>query len=140
MALVLPNEGLTDLLAYMIRTTISGVADWLMVLWTNTSLTPGQSTVYSDLTLATFTGYSAVTVTRGTWTAPTIVSDKAVSTWGTTATLWTNTGSSQTIYGYAMVTASSPVIRLIEKFASPVVLATNGIIGVLPQFTFTTAP
>lgn len=140
MSLVLPNEGLVDQLTYLLKSTISGVADWLLVLWTNSSYTPSQSSVYSDLTLATFTGYSAVTVTRGTWTTPTIISNAAVSTWGTVATQWTNTGSSQTIYGYALVTASSPVIRVVEKFASPVTVATGGIIGVLPRYTFTTAP
>jgi len=139
MALVLPDEGLNDQLSYVIKTTISGVADWLLVLFKN-NLTPTQATVYADLTLATFGGYSAVTLTRGTWTSPTIISDKAVSTWGTTPTFWTVTSGSETIYGYAMVTASSPVIRGIERFASPVAVSAGGILALLPRYTFTTAP
>lgn len=138
-AIVLPDEGLADQLSYIIKTAISGVADWQLMLFQN-NLTPTQTTVFSDLVEATFSGYSRVTVTRATWTSPTIVADKAVSTWGTTGTTWTNAGSTQTIYGYALITASSPVIRVIERFASPVVMATGGIISVLPSYNFTTAP
>lgn len=139
MPIVAPNEGLPALLDYILRDDVDGVADWELILFVN-DITPDQDTEYADLTEATFTGYSSVTVTRGDWTAAVIDSDVAVSTWGAAATTWTNTGSEQTVYGYAMVTATSPVIRLIERFASPVVLATNGILGLLPRVTLGTAP
>lgn len=139
MPIVAPNEGLPALLDYILKDNVDGVADWELILFVN-DITPDQDTEYADLTEATFTGYSSVTVTRGDWTAAEIADDVAVSTWGTSATTWTNTGSEQTVYGYAMVTATSPVIRLIERFASPVVLATNGILGLLPRVTLGTAP
>jgi hypothetical protein len=139
MALVLPNEGLTDLLAYWLGKTVNTFFDWQLVLFKN-SFTPTQATVYADLVLATFTGYSPVTVTKANWTSPVIDTDKAVSTWTTTPTLWTCTAGSETIYGYALVTPSSPKILVVERFASPVPIAPGGIIGVLPRVTFTTAP
>lgn len=139
MALVAPNEGLTDQLDYILRSTISGVANWQLVLFTN-NLTLSQTTVYADLVLATFTGYGAVTLTRSSWVPAYIDSGKAKSTYTTTPVLWTCTGGAQTIYGYAIVTATSPVIRYVEKFASPVALAVGGILGVLPEVTLGTAP
>lgn len=139
MPLVLPNEGLADQLAYIIKTTISGVPDWTLILFSN-NLTPNQATVYADLTLATFGGFSPVTLTRGTWTSPSIVSDEAVSTYDVTPIVWIVTSGPQTIYGYAMVTPSSPVIRAIERFTTPVVVNTGGVLALLPRYTFTTAP
>lgn len=139
MAVVLPNEGLPDLLAYWLGKTVNTFFDWQLVLWKN-SFTPVQSTVYADIVLATFTGYSPVTVVKANWTSPVIDTDKAVSTWNTTPQLWTCTAGSETIYGYALVTPSSPKILAIERFASPVPVAPGGIIGVLPRLTFTTAP
>lgn len=139
MPVVLPNEGLPDLLAYWIGKSVNTFFDWNLVLFKN-ALTPVQATVYADLVLATFTGYSAVPVTKADWTSPVIDTDKAVSTWKTTPTLWTCTAGSETIYGYALVTPSGPKIMAVERFASPVPVAPGGIIGVLPRLTFTTAP
>lgn len=139
MAVVLPNEGLTTLLEYWIGKTVNTFFDWLLVLFKN-NYTPTQASVYADLVLATFTGYSAVTLTKANWTSAVIDTDKAVSTWNTTPQLWTCTAGSETIYGYALVTPSSPKIMAVERFASPVPVAPGGIIGVLPRLTFTTAP
>ena len=139
MPLVLPNEGLPQLLSYWIGKTSNSFADWSMVLFKN-NITPIQATVYADLNVATFTGYSPVPITKPDWTSPVIDTGKAVSTWKTTPTLWTCTSGSETIYGYALVTPSSPVILVVEKFAVSVPIAPGGIIGVLPRITFTTEP
>lgn len=139
MSLVAPNEGLADQLDYILKSTISGVANWTLVLFKN-NLTPNQSTVYADLTLATFGGYSPVTLSRSTWTSAVISADKAVSTYDTTPQIWLVSSGSETIYGYAIVTPSSPVIRYVERFASPIAVSAGGIIGVLPRVTLTTAP
>lgn len=139
MSLVAPNEGLVDQLTYILKSTISGVADWVLILFKNNP-TLTQATVYADLTLATFGGYSPVTLTRGSWVTPTISSGVAVSTYTTTPQVWTVSSGSETIYGYAIVTASSPVIRYVEKFASPVAVAAGGILGVLPRVTLGTSP
>lgn len=139
MSLVAPNEGLVAQLTYILQSTISGVADWNLILFKNNA-TLTQASVYADLTLATFGGYSAVTLTRGSWVTPTIVSGVAVSTYTTTPQIWTVSSGSETIYGYAIVTASSPKIIYVEKFSSPVAVAAGGILGVLPRVTLGTAP
>lgn len=137
MPLVLPNEGLADQLNYIIRQTISGVLPWELQLYSN-DFDPDQGTVLSDLLEATFTGYSGVTMTRSDWTAPVISANKAVSTWGTDPTSWTCTAGGQTIYGYMAVDTALGVLRIVERFATPVVVGVGGIISVLPRYTFTT--
>lgn len=139
MPVVLPNEGLPTLLSYWIRRMSNAASNWKLILFKN-NLTPDQDTVYADIVLADFVGYSPVDMDPTLWTSPVIDMDAAVSTWGTTPTLWTDTSGSQTIYGYALVTPSSPVIMVIEAFGTPIPIAPSGIIGVLPRLTFTTAP
>ena len=134
---VLPNEGLPDLLDYMIRATISGVLDWELMLFVN-DIVPDQDTVYADLVEASLTGYSRVTLSRGTWTSPVIVSNRAVSTYGTTPISWSITGGSETVYGHALVTPSSPVIRFVERWTTPVAVSPPGVLAVLPRITQTT--
>jgi len=134
---VLPNEGLPALLDYMIRATISGVVDWELMLWTN-DITPDQGTVYADLTEATFTGYSRPTITRGTWTAPAVSADHAVSTYDSVPISWSCSAGSETVYGYALVTVTSPVIRFVERFAVPAVMSPGAVLAVLPRLTLTT--
>ena len=137
--IVLPNEGLADQLAYIIKSTISGVADWELMLWIN-DIEPDQDTVYADLTEATFDGYGRVTLVRSDWTSPTIIADQAVSTYTTTPQVWIVGSGPQTVYGYAVVTPSSPVIRIIERFEPPPTVDVGGIVAVLPKYRFTTMP
>lgn len=137
MPLVLPNEGLVDQLAYMVKEPISGVLPWQLRLWSN-NLTPGQATVLADLTECTFTGYSRVTMTRSSWQNFEVITNRARAQWGSSATSWTCTGSPQTVYGYAMVDTALGVIRGVERFDTPQVLATGGVLSVLPRYSYTT--
>lgn len=137
--IVLPNEGLADQLAYIVKATISGVDPWQIMLFQN-DITPDQDTVYADLTEATFDGYSRYTLTRSEWQSPTIVADKAVSTYGTVPLVWIAASAGETIYGYALVTQTSPVIRAIQRFGSPPTLAVDGILAVFPTYRYTTMP
>lgn len=139
MPIVLPNEGLVDLLTYMIKSTISGVGNWELRLFQN-NYTPIQSSILSNFTVATFTGYSAVTLTRGNWTTPTIISDHAVSTYTTSPQVWTCGATGNTIYGYYMVDTTAGVVRGAERFASSVVLTDGGVLALLPRLTLTTEP
>ena len=139
MPIVLPNEGLPSLLAWMLRDDTSALPSNTLVLFAN-DLTPDQDTVYADLTLATFTGYSPVTIDRASWTSPVIDADHAVSTWNTTPIVWLVSGGSETIYGYAVVTPTSPIILWCERFATPIPVTAGGALALLPRFTLTTEP
>ncbi len=136
--LVAPNEGLDDQLAYILKAPISGVISWVLMLWLNADLFPTTQTVYADLTEASFTGYSRVTVDRAQWTDPVLQGNAAVSTWGTTPTQWVATGTPQTLYGWAMVTQLSPVIRYVQRFPIPITAADGVPVGVLPRVTLST--
>lgn len=137
MPIVLPNEGLINLLTWMIKSPISGLLDWQLMLFTN-DLHPDQDTVYSDLVEATFYGYSRVPIQRMYWTVPTIIDDRAVSTYTETPQTWTVLGGTETIYGYAMVTPTSPLIEVIERLVEPIPFTTGGVFELLPRLTLTT--
>jgi len=139
MPLILPNEGLPDQLGYILRAPISGVVPWELRLWTN-DLVPEQATILSELVWATFPGYFPVTMDRNAWTVPVVEDDVAVSTWGGLPVMWTNGGTAQTVYGYAAVDVLVGVLRIVERFADPVAVESGGQIGVLPRYTFGTAP
>jgi hypothetical protein len=139
MPLVLPDQGLPDLLDWMIRHTGGDPPDLVFTLWTN-NITPDQATVLTDLTRASFPGFFEVNLTRSGWTAPAIASDHAVSTWGTVPTSWTLATGTVTIYGWAAYNFAAARLVIVERFDTPRVLNAGDTIGVLPQFTLTTAP
>ncbi len=131
--IVIPNEGKTFLLDYITQKVVNNYTDWQLMLWTNASLSPSGTTVYANLTEATFPGYARVVLTHSLWGAATIVSNQAVSVWGGTQPIWTNGGSAQPIFGYAYVTTSSPKIMLIQKYDTPVPMDPGGILTMVPQ-------
>jgi hypothetical protein len=63
------------------------------------------ATVWSDLTEAVWTGYARVVA--GTWGAPTIVSNVAVSTPTAQPTFTNTSGSSQNFYGWFLYDSSA---------------------------------
>jgi hypothetical protein len=138
--IVCPNEGLADQLDYILSAPIPGVAAWVLVLYTTADLVPGQYTVWADVAEATFSGYSRRILDRSTWTASTIIMSQAVSTYGATPCRWVNTGSPQTITGWAIITPVASVIRYIQPLPAPLVLDTGDPIEVLPQVALTTLP
>jgi len=138
-AIVLPNEGLPTLLEFWTGKTVNTFSNWNLVLFKN-NYTPIQTTVYADLILATFGGYSPVVVDKSMWTTPTMVGNKATTTYTLNPTLWTVTSGSETIYGAALVTPSSPRIMCVERWVTPVPVAIGGLLGYLPRLTFTTDP
>ena len=137
MPLVAPNEGLTLLIGVLFRDAAPPALDWQLMLWVN-DYTPVQATVLADLTLATFTGYSNVGLTRGTWTAPVLVGNKSMVQYDTVPITWIATGGYETVYGYAIYDPTEDVVLIAERFAEPVDLTAFPTIGVLPRVTLTT--
>jgi hypothetical protein len=87
-----------------------------------TNVTPAEGDTTGSYTEADFTGYTTggVVLTSSqsgsTWSVPTTSSGTTSSTYGTTLT-WSPT-SSQTIYGYLVVGATSGILWWSELFAS----------------------
>lgn len=138
MPLVAPNEGLADMLDFILSADIEGVLPWQLMLWTNDDLEPAQDTVFDDLDEAQFYGYSRWSLDRSEWLAAVIEDDAAVSTYTEEPLTWTPNGSGATIYGYALVTPIDSVIRFIEAFDEPIDVVPEVEIGVLPRVTLTT--
>jgi hypothetical protein len=85
-----------------------------------TNVTPAESDTAASYTVADFTGYSDKTLTStqsgGTWGVPSTSTGTTSSTYGTTLS-W-SPSSSQTVYGYYVVGATSTVLWWAELFAS----------------------
>lgn len=132
--LILPNEGKPDLLAYMIKQTISGVNPWSLRLFQN-DLTPDANSVEASFEEADWDGYAAVTMERALWTEPTIDNDTAKSTWKTTPTVWTNEDEEEvTVYGCYYTDDDAGVVRGAFRFDTPAVIPVGLQLSVLPAF------
>lgn len=137
MALVAPNDGLPYLLALLMKDAAVPVLDWQLALYSN-NYTPTQASVIGNFTVATFTGASIVGLSRGTWQAPALSTNKALIQYGTTPIVWTATGAYQTIYGYFVFELGANKVLIAERFATAVDLNLYPVVGVLPRVTLTT--
>lgn len=131
-ALKVPAVGENVLLDWAIMDAAPG--NLLLRLYKN-DITPGDSDTAATYTEADFTSYTEKSLTRAGWSAVTQVSNKASITFGTAQT-WTNTGASQTVYGYYVVTdEGTPVLVWAERFDSPRTLGTSDTLSVTPVLT-----
>jgi len=139
-AMLIPNEGeiqlLTDLLAG------GTLENWTLKLYSSNT-TPAETDTAATYTEATFTGYSAKTLTRtlsgSTWSTPATNSTNTVnseaadakSSYGASAQSWSAT-SAQTIYGYFIVGATSTKLIAAEKFGSSIGLVNPSTLTLQP--------
>lgn len=86
--------------------------------------TPVEASVADDFTEMSTQGYAAKELTGSSWTvtpgAPTLA-EYAEQTW-----TFDGTGGATTVYGYYIVQATSGVVMLAERFASPPTIVNNG--------------
>lgn len=139
MPLILPNIGLPTLLDILLRKSVGGLAPWELFVWSN-DLIPDANTVYDSLVLATFTGYSPITLVRNNWLAAFLDGDKAVSTYTSDAQTWVCTAGPQTVYGYGVRDFGDSTLYICERFSTPQDVLVGGTLGVLPRFTLRTDP
>lgn len=133
MALLVPDVGevalLTDLL--------DNGENWTLKLY-KTDVTPAESDTAASYTVADFTDYANKTLTRnvgaGNWGTPATNAGTTSSTYNSgTPQSWTNGGSSQTIYGYYVVGATSTTLLFAEKFATARTLASSDSLELTPR-------
>lgn len=133
MALIAANEGELTLLGWMLRDT--SVTDGVHVhLYTN-DYTPLATSTVASFTEATFTGYADVTLSRATWGAPSTVSGKASSTYGTDPTFTCSGGASQTCYGYYVTTVDDATLLWAERFDTSRTIASGETLTVVVKAT-----
>lgn len=131
MSLIVPDVG--ELIVMKTLKNGTGLGNWYCMLFQN-NYTPVATTVYADLTEATYTGYLAQLQNFGT---PTEVSGKAKMV-GTAPLNFvvTVTGSPVTVYGYFIGDALTGEVVYAERFSSPQVMQNAGdTIGITLSFT-----
>lgn len=125
MALVTPNEGQLELLSLMLIDTGLTTYDYLVDLYQN-NYTPNQGSSAVNFTIANFTGYVQKSFLRSGWTAPTTVSNQAVTTYSGNPLSWVCGATTNTIYGYLVRSSVSGAVLFAEDFGSGIVL-NNGL-------------
>jgi len=135
MALVVPDLGEIELLTKLLINT-ADTEDYILRLYKN-NYTPIAATVIGSFTEADFTNYAEKTIARSDWAAPSTVSNKAESS--VTTQSWTCGATTNTIYGYYVVGATSGVCLWAEKFATERVLADGDILNLTPKFNLSSA-
>jgi len=131
MALVVSNAGELLLLEWLLKST-STPENLTLKLYSN-NYTPLATSTAANFTECTFTDYAAKTLSRASWTAPaTNGSGKGETTYAEQE--WT-AGSSQTIYGYYVVGATSGTLIWAQLFPTPRTPASGDTVVVTPKFT-----
>lgn len=142
--MVIPHEGEVQLLKDLLAG--GSLENWTLKLFSN-NISPSETDSSATYTEATFTGYSAKTLTRSisgtTWATPStsgggvLESGDAYSAYGSAAQSWSAT-SAQTIYGYFIIGATSGKVIAAEKFATAVSLINPSTITVQPSLELAT--
>jgi hypothetical protein len=113
--------------------------DYYLRLFTNdveSGLTAGQKEALTeaDFTEASFTGYSAKTLTGGAWTSAS--GAPASASYTTQAFVSTVSQAAQTLYGYHVTRASTGRLAWYEYFGTPVSISgADEFVTVAPRFT-----
>ena len=143
MSMVIPHEGEIVLLNNLLAG--GALENWTLKLFSN-NVTPALTDTSATYTVASFTGYADKTLTRtqsgSTWaaaagTGSVLEASDAYSAYGASAQSWSAT-SSQTIYGYYILGATSGKVIAAEKFASAVNLINPSTITVQPSLELAT--
>jgi hypothetical protein len=115
MNMVMPNEGKLKYQYWALCTNGSDLEDFVVDLFVSNT-TVGNSSTAADFTIASFTGYAQVAVTRASLSAPAITSNVAYTSKSTPPSFTCTGGSSQTAYGWIMRGATSGKIIFGQNF------------------------
>lgn len=134
MPIVVPNAGELELLDKMLKDALTTDENVILKLNKN-DYTVTQSSVSTDFTATTFTGYAAQTLTRANWAAATTNgSNKAEATYSNTLS-WTCGATGDTVFGYWIEGATSGTTLWAERFATSRTLADGDVLNLTPKFT-----
>jgi len=131
MALIVPDLGEQELLDKAIKDALSVDEGYSLRLYKAVSPALGESTVTANFTVADFTGYANVALTRSGAAAAQTSAGTTFTTWAQQE--WTNTGASQTVLGYYVVAATSGVTLWAEAFAVARTLETGDKLQLTPR-------
>ncbi|WP_165072117.1 hypothetical protein [Paludisphaera rhizosphaerae] len=137
--IITPNEGELQLLSDLL--TGGTLENWSLRLFTN-AVTVTEASTLTDFTIATFTGYTSATLTRGSWGTP--ASGTPSGSWSAEASVaeasyaeqtFTNSSASPVaIKGYIIVGATSgKVIRACRFETDQTINASGGTLKITPK-------
>ena len=127
MSLIVPNSG--EILLHTFALTHE---DLTLKLYKN-DYTPTATSVVGNFTEADFTGYSAATLDKDDWTIVTDGNSKASAT--NDAQSWT-AASTQTVYGYYVLsTSSATTVLWAERFGVARALTSGDQLTITPTIT-----
>lgn len=131
--IVVPDVGEVFLLRRMLYED-ADAENWTLKLFSN-NVTPAEADTAGSYTEATFTNYVSKTITSSqsgsTWAVPTTSSGTTSATYNT-AFSW-SAGSSQTIYGYFVVGATSGTLIYAEAFGAGKPLVSGDTLNITPR-------
>jgi len=114
-AIVIPNEGKLLLLYWSLVTDGSDLEDFVLDLYQN-DYTPVDGSTGTDFTVATFSSYSQVAVSRASFSSPAIVANVAYTTSGATTEFICAGATSNTCYGWYLRGATSGTVIAAQRF------------------------
>lgn len=124
MALLVPDVGEVRLMSYAVNKLTP--ENQTLKLYQN-NITPAEADVAGTYTEATFTGYVATTLTGANYTVATSVGVTTATYAPTQVFTSTANQTTQLIYGYFVVGASSGILLWAERFTDgPYAVSVNG--------------
>jgi hypothetical protein len=133
---VIPNEGKILALQRWLQTTGASVEDYVLKTF-KSNTTVGDASTLSDFTISTFTGYADVSITHGTFPAPTITSNIANSNPGNGVFTCT-AGGAENMYGALLVGVTSGKIIAGVNFDTVRVMSAGATETITPNVAFKT--
>lgn len=130
MNMVIPNEGKQLILDELFRLATTRESFVLDLFQSNTTVV--DASTGADFTIATFTGYAQVAISRGSFSAATIVSNVGQIDKTSAPTFTCSGGSSQTVYGWILRGATSGIIYAGQNFDTPRVMAPTAVEAIDP--------
>lgn len=133
MTILMPDNGEGDVLQYFVN--LAAPQNLVLHLFQN-NITPAETDTAITYTEATFTGYSAITLTGASWGAPVEGAPSSIS-YAQQSFTSTAGAQNQNIYGVYLTRAVSGRIAYAERFTgAPFNIANNGdIIKYTPSIT-----
>jgi hypothetical protein len=133
MPLLVPNVGEVVLLTNLLN---GGTLENFTLKLFKSNTTPAEGDTAGTYTEADFTGYSAKTLTRsvsgGTWATPSTSGGTTSSAYAA-QTFTSSDATSQTIYGYFIVGATTGTLILAERFDTARNLVSPDTLTVTPR-------
>ncbi len=120
---VCPNEGKALILDELFRLTTTRESFLLAQFIAGGPVV--DASVFGDFTLATYTGYASVAISRASWGAAAVAANIGSISRSTDPVFTCTGGSPQTVNGLLLYGATSGKIYLGVNYATPIVMSTG---------------